>query len=118
MTRLICTVCPRGCRIEIKDGIFSGYSCERGLTYAKAELENPVRTLTSTVRILGAAYDRAPVKSARPLPRGKLLEAARMLGGVTLFAPVKEGETAVENILGLGVDVVVTRDMGRAGEEQ
>lgn len=114
MTKLICTLCPKGCHIECREGVFSGYSCEKGLGYAKAELANPVRTLTSTVRILGARYDRAPVKSDHPLPKARLLEAARALYGVVLSAPVKEGDIALKNILGLGTDIVVTRTMEEA----
>ena len=51
---LTCICCPIGCTIEAElegNHVLSvrGNSCPRGEKYAKSELSNPVRTLTSTV---------------------------------------------------------------------
>jgi len=37
-----------------------------------------------------------------------------VLQGVTVQAPVKAGDVIVPDILGLGVDIVASRDMGKA----
>lgn len=118
MADMICIVCPRGCHLHVDETSFavSGNSCEKGAEYGKTELQNPTRTLTSTVRLLGGALRRCPVRSSAPIPKGKLLEAAAALERVTLTAPVKIGQVAVENILNCGADVIVTRSI--AAEKQ
>lgn len=66
---IICTVCPRGCRILVEgegENIrqVSGYTCKRGLEYASAEFTHPVRILTTTVKLHGEDHDLLPVRSA------------------------------------------------------
>lgn len=115
---LICICCPIGCTIEAElegNHVLSvhGNSCPRGEKYAKSELSNPVRTLTSTVRLTGSATGAAvvPVRSAREIPKGKMLDCMKELSRVSIPAPVHIGDTALKNAAGTGVDIVVTRDM-------
>ena len=56
---LTCINCPLGCTVSvtIEDGEITnitGNNCKRGEIYAKDELTNPVRTVTSTARVDGA----------------------------------------------------------------
>ncbi len=63
MTEIICITCPKGCHLQVdenNDYAVTGHSCPRGEAYGKNELKNPVRTLTSTVRLSGA---RTPLVS-------------------------------------------------------
>lgn len=111
--RITCVVCPRGCEITVQvDGgrvlDISGSGCPRGDEYAAAECINPVRTLTTTMRVEGGRRPLAPVKSAEPLPRQLLAQCVREINRHTLKAPVKIGEVVVRNILGTGVDIVST----------
>ena len=39
--KLTCIVCPNGCEIEIDGDSIKGYTCKRGLEYAKEELFHP-----------------------------------------------------------------------------
>ena len=54
---LTCIGCPLGCTLTAEEGEtgweISGYTCKRGLDYAKKELTRPERTVTSTVRVSG-----------------------------------------------------------------
>ena len=55
---IICTVCPRGCHIQVEGERetvrqVTGYICKRGLEYATAEFTHPVRILTTTVKLDG-----------------------------------------------------------------
>ncbi len=114
MKELICIVCPRGCRLRVdeQNGYrVTGNSCPRGAAYGKAELLNPTRVVTSTVRIEGAACPRCPVKTRDPIPKGKIFDAVRALDSVVLHSPVRIGETAVKNVCGTGVDFVATRNL-------
>jgi CxxC motif-containing protein len=112
MAELICIVCPKGCRIEADSGLnITGYSCERGEAYARGELQNPVRTLTSTVCVSGAALRRCPVKTRYPIPKRLMFEAMRLLDAVELSAPVEEGQVVIEDICGTGIPFVTTRNI-------
>lgn len=112
MRELICIVCPNGCHLKVydEDGYrVEGHTCPRGEEYGKSELLHPVRVLTGTVRLHGGAIARCPVKTAGPIPKEKLIDAARALGSVDVHVPIRTGEAVLHNICGTGVDVVATR---------
>ncbi len=71
---IICTVCPRGCHINVvgnEGGVkaLEGYGCKRGIDYATNEFLSPVRILTTTVKIEGVNNDLLPVRSNKPIPK-------------------------------------------------
>ena len=71
MRDIICIVCPRGCRLHINDELdVKGNFCKRGDVYGKAEVTNPTRIITSTVRIKSNLLSRLPIKTDRPIPKG------------------------------------------------
>ena len=112
MTELICIVCPNSCTIKVGEDLsVTGNLCPRGETYAVEEMQNPVRTLTSTVRIEGAQLRRCPVRSQTPIPKRLLFDAMRLLDSIVLTAPVAEGHIIVEDICGIGTPFVTTRGM-------
>lgn len=113
MKQVVCIVCPKGCRLSIdeKSGKVRGYVCARGEEYGRNEVINPTRTVTSTVKIAGAAYPRCPVKTSGTIPKELAMKAVRLLDVVELRAPVSVGDTVLNNILGTGVDFVATRSM-------
>lgn len=117
MTELICIVCPKGCHLKVdekNDYAVTGNACPKGETYGKKELRNPTRTITSTVRIEGAAIPRVPVKTDQEIPKHKIFDAMRLLDEVTLEAPVHVGDIVLKDILGLGVNFVITRSLETA----
>ena len=113
MIKKTCIVCPIGCHLEAEvdgDGkilSISGNTCRRGEAYMRDELTDPRRTLTSTVKVDGAKYDRyLPVKTDGGISKGRLFEAMEVLAKITVTAPVKRGDVIVENFLGEGVSLV------------
>ena len=113
MKELICIVCPRGCHLRVdeeEDYRVTGNSCPRGAEYGKNELLHPVRVLTSTVRLEGAAIHRCPVKTRQPIAKELMLQAAKALDTVTVTAPVHCGDVVLSDLLGTSVDVVATKD--------
>lgn len=114
MKNLICITCPRGCHLTV-DGehgfAVTGNSCPRGAEYGKNELQHPVRVVTSTVRIEGAAGSRLPVKTDRPLPKEKMFQCMELLNTITAQAPVRVGQVLAANILGTDVNIVATKTM-------
>jgi CxxC motif-containing protein len=115
---LICVVCPVGCpiRATVQDGQtveLQGQACKRGEAFAREEISAPRRMLTTTVRVVDGEWPLVPVRSSAPLPKGKLLEVAALLREVRLPAPVAAKQVVMMNVLGTGVDMVVSRTIAR-----
>ena len=109
--RVICTVCPNGCEIEVdytskEDASLSGYGCKRGITYALDECFEPKRTFTSSIRITGCDRRVMPVRTTMPIPKELTMKAAESVNAMELQVPVKCGEVIVENFLDTGVNLV------------
>lgn len=113
---LTCVSCPLGCSITVEladDGSVvsvTGNTCKRGDAYARTEMTNPTRSLTSTVKVEGGSHPVVPVKSAAPVPKSMLFDCMKEINKVTLKAPVKIGDIVIENILGTGVDILATNN--------
>lgn len=111
---LICIVCPRGCTLEIDqtgDGIHvSGNLCPRGVVFAKNELTNPLRSLTTTVRTSLPGINVLPVRTTQDIPKSKIREAMEIINKLMITHPVKSGDVIYENLLGSESHVIVTRD--------
>lgn len=111
---IICIVCPRGCHLKVdpeNDYEVTGNACPRGISYGKAELKNPTRVITSTVKIKGAGLTRCPVKTDQAVPKTKMWEIMQLINSVTLEAPVKTGDIIIERILDTEANLVVCRDI-------
>ncbi len=113
MAEIICIMCPKGCRLSVDEESFAvkGAQCARGVEYGAAELKNPTRVLTSTVKITGAAHRRCPVRTRAAIPKAKLFEVMRVLDAIELTAPVREGQVVINDVCGTGVALIAARDM-------
>jgi CxxC motif-containing protein len=114
---LICIECPKSCAlsVEIENGKVkdaSGAKCPKGIGYAIAELENPMRILTATVLGEGLGLKLVPVRTDKPIPKSEILRAAAELRKFKLAKPVKAGDTIVDNFLDLGVKLIASRTAG------
>lgn len=114
--QISCIVCPLSCVGEItaEGGVIvavTGFSCRRGAEYAKEEVIAPKRMYTGTVRIQGGMLPRLPVRSEKMIPKEQIKQCARYLSQVSALAPVAGGQVICSNILGLGVDIIASRDM-------
>ena len=113
---LICIGCPLGCPLtvemegnEVKS--VAGNTCPRGDAYAKKELTNPTRIVTSTVRVAGGKLAMVSVKTQSDIPKGKIFDCVKALKDVEVVAPVKIGDVIVENVAGTGVNVIATKNV-------
>ena len=101
---MICIKCPRGCVLTVDDDNITGNMCPRGIDYAKEEQTNPMRIVTSLIKVDGKIV---PVKTSKEVPKAKIDAVVKEIAKID----VKEtniGAVVLENILGLGVDIVVT----------
>ena len=118
MTRdLICVSCPIGCSLKVEldeDGkvlSVTGNTCKRGEQYAVSECTNPVRVLTSTMRVKGGKLPVVPVKTSVPIPKGKMFEIMEVINCEVVDAPVRMGDVLINNVCDTGADIVATNEV-------
>ena len=112
---LICIECPRSCVLKVciescRVVKVEGEKCPKGKDYAVSEVENPRRIFTSTVSSRGLVLKMIPVRTDKPIPKERILEAAGEIRKIKVARAVKSGEIIATNILGLRVNLIVTRD--------
>ncbi|KUO41460.1 MAG: molybdopterin oxidoreductase [Hadesarchaea archaeon DG-33-1] len=115
---ITCIICPVGCRarVSLRNGEvleIQNIECPRGEKYISQEVKAPMRDFFTTVRIANAQTQVLPVRSTEPVPKARLKECALELAKIRVEAPVRLGDVIVENILGLGIDIVATRDIAQ-----
>ncbi|MBQ8946424.1 MAG: DUF1667 domain-containing protein [Lachnospiraceae bacterium] len=115
---LICINCPMGCMLSVDidengEMTVSGNNCPRGDIYARKELTDPTRIVTSTVSVRNGELPVVSVKTASDIPKDKIGAVMDSLRGVTVEAPVTIGETIVKDAAGTGIDIIATKNVGR-----
>lgn len=118
---LTCIICPMGCSMEVEvETNASGQKkvlsvkdngCKRGEQYAAKELQNPTRTLTTTIKVEGGELPLVPVKTAGEVPKASLLQCMEVVRRASCKAPVKRGDVLIYDLLGTGVNVVACADI-------
>ena len=118
---LTCIICPMGCSMEVEvETNASGQKkvlsvkdngCKRGEQYAAKELQNPTRTLTTTIKVEGGEFPLVPVKTAGEVPKASLLQCMEVVRRASCKAPVKRGDVLIYDLLGTGVNVVACADI-------
>lgn len=110
---MTCIVCPNGClmrieqegdKIEVFDAI-----CKRGIEFAKNELTNPTRSITTTVATKFEDYPLLSVKTLGEIPKDKIFEAMKKINSTIVKKRVKVDDVVIKNLF--GTDVVATSDM-------
>ena len=114
MRDLICIVCPRGCHLKVdKEFNVTGNFCKRGDAYGKAEVTNPVRVITSTVKIDSLVISRLPVKTDKPIPKELIFDVMSEINKLNVKAPIKTKDVLIENVLNTGSNVIATRTIDK-----
>lgn len=109
-SRVVCTVCPTGCIMEVPaDGAVSGNGCARGEAFAHEEVACPRRLFTGTVRLEGAGpHPLVAVRTSEPVAREMLAAVARCCAKLVVAAPVVPGDVIAEDVAGTGAQLVAT----------
>jgi len=113
--KMTCISCPMGCRLEVEyddDRIISveNSRCKIGIKYAKTEIYDPRRMVTTTVR-MNAAIKLLPVKTTAPIPKELVKNVVEELKDITVSVPVQIGDVIKKNICGTDVNIVATRNI-------
>jgi CxxC motif-containing protein len=115
---LVCVVCPIGCEIDVvHDGqkiiSMEGNKCEKSEEFVRQELIEPMRILTTTVRIQGARWSVIPVRSDKAVPKRLFPRIMKQLRCIKLQAPVSMLDVVVKDVLDTGTNIIATRTMTR-----
>ena len=113
LKELICITCPRGCHLKVDEErkIVTGNFCKRGEAYGLNEVINPVRVVTSTVKVEGASINLLPVRTNKPISKTLVFDVLKELRSVIVKAPIHVGDVIIKNILGSDVDIIATREL-------
>lgn len=110
---LTCIRCPMGCQLTVTiDGenvSVTGNTCPRGEEYGRNEVVNPVRTVTSSIRVDGGNLRLVSVKTKGDIPKGKIFDVMEEIRSIRAQAPVRTGEVLISDVAGTGIDVVATK---------
>ena len=142
-----CTLCPKGCQVKIEqssdptgdetqDWIITGNGCPRGAAFARQEMTDPQRILTTTMKIGGARESGTPehgapehrtpehgatnhgtpehlipVRSDGPVPLGEMKEIAEALSRIVL-PHQPEGSQTDALTQGIRRGQILVRDVG------
>ncbi len=109
-------MCPLGCKITVttRGNVIldiSGNACRTGEGYARQEILSPSRIIMSVVRCRRCDMPTVSVKTEKPVPKDRMEDIMRSLRDIEVEAPVNAGDVIVENVLGLGINIIATRSV-------
>lgn len=115
---LICIGCPLGCPLTVtmegEQITVTGNTCKRGEIYAKKEVTNPTRVVTSSVHVKNGEIAMVSVKTKNDIPKDKIFACMKEISAVAVPAPVHIGDVVIENCAGTGVPVIATKNVEKA----
>ncbi|TAH74983.1 MAG: DUF1667 domain-containing protein [Anaerolineaceae bacterium] len=115
MKELVCIDCPNSCQMiieEFGDEIkVSGNLCKRGVEFARRELKNPMRTISSTVKTIFPDTPVLSIRVSNEIPKDKIFDVMKEINKVVITKPVSVGDIIIENVLGLNSDIIATSNI-------
>ncbi|MDR2137405.1 MAG: DUF1667 domain-containing protein [Synergistaceae bacterium] len=119
----VCVMCPNGCLIEAEYTVerpakllsFTGNRCAKGKDWVRQEIENPMRTIATSLAVWGGDFGSVSVRTTRPIPREKIFDVMKEIRALGMLeAPLDIGEVVLRNPAGTQTEIVVTRDVAKA----
>ena len=68
----------------------------------------------AAVRVEGGTIERAAVKTASDIPKGKIFDCMKEIRAVKVAAPVHIGDVIIDDCAGTGIAVVASKNVERA----
>jgi CxxC motif-containing protein len=123
---LTCVRCPNGCTITVEldengkilvdaEGklAIQGSVCKLGDEWTKQEVENPMRTIASSIPVMDGDSLMVSVRTNRPIPLGKIFGVMEEIRKKTLKAPIAINDVIIANPAGCDTDIIATRDVAK-----
>ena len=135
--QMTCIMCPMGCELTVKTGadietgigtdtaadaaadtgsggiLVMGNTCPKGKEYAVQELTDPHRNIATSVLVNGGELPLVSVRLDHAIPKDRIFDVMAEIRKQSLEAPVKSGQVVIENVLGLGANVIATKHVER-----
>ena len=110
---LTCIECPIGCSIVVEiegERVVSikGNACTRGEIYAKNEVIQPKRIVTSTMRAENGKM--VPVKTDEPVKKEEIFNVMKKINETVCRLPVKIGDVLIEKV-SENANIIATGEM-------
>jgi CxxC motif-containing protein len=112
---MVCFICPKSCLLSVSgengtDPIrVENNGCTRGIEFAQKEINDPERTLTSTVKVRGGVLSLVSVRSDGFVKKAELLRLVKQLDSLVLEAPVSIGQVVMPSAGTNKVHIIATR---------
>lgn len=117
---LVCIQCPQGCKLAVSGSgeqvTVTGNKCPRGASYAKQELINPCRTLTTTVRTAFTDFPLLPVRTRGEIPLKSVFAAMGEINRLQVQKRLRPGDVVLARLSGTDVPLIATDDMTLEGK--
>lgn len=112
---ITCVNCPMGCTLSVRlaDGQIlsvTGQQCPRGDPYARSEVTDPRRMLTTLVAVSGRLKPLS-VRTRAPIPLQLIDQALAQIHRCVVRLPVRAGDVVLADVCGTGVAVIATADL-------
>jgi len=113
MKQLICISCPNGCHLSVDETTMEveGNKCPRGILFAKQELTNPIRTVTSTVRTIFPEFPVISVRTTKDISKAKIMPLMKLLNTIVVNEKLAINSIVIQNVLDTGADIITTTNM-------
>jgi len=110
-----CVNCPIGCTLSVRlaDGQIvsvQGQQCPRGEQYARSEVTDPRRMLTTLV-VVNGHQKPLPVRTTVPIPKHLIPHALKEIHHCLVPAPVRAGAVIIADLCDTGISVIATADV-------
>lgn len=91
----------------------SGAKCKRGIDYANQEILDPKRNIASSVKVNGGELPLVSVRLTGLIPKNRIFDAIEEIKKLEVDAPVKVGQILINNVFGLRVDLIATKNIAK-----
>jgi CxxC motif-containing protein len=116
---MICVICPNGCQLkaEIQEeerpvvSKVTGNLCDKGPEWAKQEIVNPMRTISSSVLVEQGDFPIVSVRTDSPISLKNIFDVMEEIKIARVKAPVKIGDIIIKEVAGLPCNIVATRNV-------
>lgn len=114
--QFVCISCPMGCMLNVSNSgnsiSVTGNTCKRGEIYAINEYTNPLRTITTSIKMITKNGTQIiSVKTNSEVPKNKIFDCLEEIKKIRIDEKnIKTGDVIIQNILGLESDIVATRE--------
>lgn len=114
-----CIMCPQGCTIKVEaEGkdvkSITGNRCPKGKAYVEQEIIDPKRNIATSVLVKGGTLPLASCRLTAMIPKDRIFDVMAEIRKVSVTAPVAAGDIVINDVLGLGADVMITKSVAKA----